>query len=233
MPLRYLFATLLLGTLAHAASDGTVPFTPDLNDWLVEQMPGGHVTVANGALVIEDVDGCTVWYRHRLVAPVEITYDAEVVMHGGPCDRLSDLNCFWMADTPREPAGLIASTAHRTGRFTDYDSLATYYVGYGGNENTTTRFRRYTGTGARPLLPQHDLRAPAILLTANRVYHLKLVARDGRAEFWRDGERIFSYADPAPLRSGYFGFRTVKSHLIIRNVHITTAGDETLAPHAR
>lgn len=233
MPLRLLLATLLLGTLARAASDVAVPFTPDLKDWLVEQMPGGRVTVASGALVIEDVGGCTVWYRHRLTAPVEISYDAEVVMRGGPCDRLSDLNCFWMADAPHEPSGLIASSGHRTGRFADYDALATYYVGYGGNENTSTRFRRYTGTGARPLLPQHDLSAPAVLLTANHVYHIKLVARDGRAEFWRDGERILAFDDPAPLRSGYFGFRTVKSHLIVRNLHIASGGDKPAPARAR
>ena len=35
-------------------------------------------------------------------------------------------------------------------RSATYDTLRTYYVGYGGNANTTTRFRRYDGTGARP-----------------------------------------------------------------------------------
>lgn len=220
MSLRLLLLGFLLGLTAHAQSNDAVPFTPDLKDWLVEQMPGGRVYVENGALVIEDVGGCTVWYRHQLTAPVEITYDAEVIMQDGPFDRLSDLNCFWMAQTPREPAGLIASTGHRTGKFATYDTLATYYVGYGGNYNSTTRFRRYTGTGDRPLLPENDLGDPAHLLQPNRVYHLKLVARDGRAEYWRDGERIFSYQDPTPLTSGYFGFRTVKSHLVIRNLRI-------------
>lgn len=214
---------LLLALATPARSDDTVRFTPGLEDWLVEQMPGGRVSVQDGSLVIEDVAGCTVWYRHKLKAPVEISYDAEVVMRGGAFDRLSDLNCFWMAAMPHEPAGLLASTAHRTGRFADYDRLATYYVGYGGNENTTTRFRRYTGTGARPLLPAHDLSDPPHLLQPNRVYHIRLVARDGRAEYWRDGERVFVFADPAPLTAGYFGFRTVKSHLVIRHLRIVSA----------
>lgn len=220
---RVIVLGMVLGAGVGRADDGAVPFTPDLSDWLVEQQPGGRVFVQAGAMVIEDTAGCTVWYRRKLKAPVEITYDAEVVMQGGPHDRLSDLNCFWMAAAPQEPAGLIASTAHRTGRFGDYDKLATYYVGYGGNYNSTTRFRRYTGTGERPLLPENDLTDPPHLLQPNHVYHIKLVARDGRAEFWRDGEHIFIFHDPAPLTSGYFGFRTVKSHLIIRNLRITSA----------
>lgn len=217
--LGFLFG-LLLVIVPLRGEDVAVPFTADLKDFLVEQMPGGRVSVQDGALVIEDVAGCTVWYRRQLTAPVEISYDAIVVVRDGPFDRLSDLNCFWMAQTPQSPDGVIASTATRTGRFADYDTLATYYVGYGGNHNSTTRFRRYDGTGARPLLPEHDLGDASHLLEANRTYHIRLVARDGRAEYWRDGELIFAYDDPTPLTKGWFGFRTVKSHLVIRNLQI-------------
>ena len=43
-------------------------------------------------------------------------------------------------------------------RFAAYNDLKTYYVGLGGNRNTTTRFRRYIGDPeTRPLLPEHDL----------------------------------------------------------------------------
>ncbi len=99
----------------------------------------------------------------------------------------------------------------------------TYYVGYGGNNNTTTRFRRYDGTSERPLLPAHDRHAPDLLLKANHVCQIKLIARNGTAEFWRDGELIFSHADPSPLTSGYFAFRTVRSHLVIRNFRVQSA----------
>lgn len=215
-----LLAAFML-TCAIVRADDNTALNANLTDWLVEQMPGGRVYTHDDALVIEDLAGCTVWYRHALTAPVEISYDAEVVMQDGPFDRLSDLNCFWMASTPGEPVGLPSSTTKRTGRFADYDTLATYYVGYGGNDNSTTRFRRYPGTGERPLLPTNDLSDAPHLLKPNHVYHLKLVARDGRAEFWRDGELIFSYDDPTPLTAGYFGFRTVKSHLVIRNFKVT------------
>ena len=205
-------ASLLLG------SGCTTPVTGDLHRWAVEQMPGGTVTTRDGALVIEDAAGCTVWLREKLTAPVEITYDITPVSRGGSHDRVSDVNCFWMA---REAKSDAAMPAGRSGKFSDYDSLLTYYVGLGGNTNTTTRFRRYDGTAARPLLPEHDLSDKKFLLEPNRTYRIRLVARDGVAEYWRDGEKIFSFHDPAPLDRGWFAFRTVQSHLVIRNFRIT------------
>jgi hypothetical protein len=192
----------------------------DLSRWAVEQMPGGTVVVREGALVIQDAGGCTVWWREKLTAPVEITYEATLVSRSGPFDRVSDLNCFWMATDPRAPLTLPAG---RSGKFADYNSLLTYYVGYGGNNNSTTRFRRYDGTDARPLLPEHDLADRRFLLEPNRPYRIRLVARDGVAEYWRDGEKIFTYRDPAPLTSGWFAIRTVKSHLVIRDLAIRSA----------
>jgi hypothetical protein len=151
---------------------------------------------------------------------VEISYEATLVMAGGKTDRLSDLNCFWMAQDPRSAAAPFAAGQARTGKFPDYDSLLTYYVGYGGNNNSTTRFRRYDGTANRPLLPEHDLSEPKFLLEPNRTYRIRLVARDGRAEFYRDGELIFSFTDPAPLTAGWFAIRTVRSHLVVKNLKI-------------
>lgn len=226
MHLRYSLPMLVLSfALAGCASDRehvAVESTADLGAWTVEQMPGGTVTTRDGALVIDDTNGCTVWYRTPLNAPVEIRYDVTVVARGGPNDRVSDMNCFWMAQDPDAPDGRPFAPGHgRSGRFSDYDSLLTYYVGYGGNENTTTRFRRYNGTAARPLEPEHDLREPRFLLEPNRTYRIRLVARDGVAEYWRDGEKIFSFEDPTPLTRGWFAFRTVKSHLEIRNFRVS------------
>jgi len=184
-------------------------------------MPGGSVTTEGDALVIRDAEGCTVWWRERLTAPVEISYEAKVVMADGPFDRLSDLNCFWMATDPKSPRVMPAG---RTGRFTDYNSLHTYYVGQGGNNNTTVRFRRYDGTDARPLRSEHDLATPRLLLRPNHTYRLRLVARDGVAEYWCDDELIFTFRDPAPFTSGWFGLRTVKSHLEIRNLKVRRPG---------
>lgn len=215
------FLTSLLWASANESSSDilfTDNFTHSLEQWSVEQMPGGRTAVQQGSLVIEDVGGATVWFRSRLVAPLEISYEVEVVVRGGAHDRLSDLNCFWMAQDLTQSADALP--AGRSGRFKDYDNLLTYYVGYGGNNNSTTRFRRYDGTSERPLLPAHDLRAAPFLLTPNHVYHIKLIAQNGLVEFWRDGEKIFSHRDPQPLSSGYFGFRTVRSHLVIKNFNV-------------
>jgi hypothetical protein len=211
--------TLLFGLIVQLLPPaGATEPTADLTRWTVEQMPGGRVTARGDSLVIEDAGGCTVWWREAMQAPCEITYEVTVVSRGGPFDRVSDLNCFWMAHDPKAPG---QRPAGRSGKFSDYDSLLTYYVGYGGNENTTTRFRRYDGTAARPLLPEHDRREPAYLLKANQTYRIRLVARDGTAEYWRDGEKIFAFQDGSPLTAGWFAFRTVRSHLEIRNFRVT------------
>ena len=225
---RLLFCFLFLPLFVRAETYHTLwrdEFTGDLHQWAVEQMPGGTVIVRDAALVIEDAAGCTVWFREKLTAPVEISYEITAVSASGPHDRVSDVNCFWMANDSRPPAGPPFAAGHaRTGKFGDYDSLLTYYVGYGGNTNSTTRFRRYDGTPARPLLPEHDLSAKKFLLTANQVYHIRLVASGGVAEFWRDGEKIFSFRDPAPLGGGWFAFRTVSSHLVIRHFRVALPG---------
>ena len=219
-PSLLLLSAFLLSPLV-ANQPAAADALDDLSHWIVEQAPGGRVKAQNGVLVIKDVEGCTVWWREKLTAPVEISYTATVVDAGGPYDRVSDLNCFWMASDPQHPDDLFAAGHGRNGRFHTYDQLQTYYVGYGGNYNGTTRFRRYMGTGARPLLPEHDLTEPRFLLEGNREYRIKLVALpNGTVQYYRDGELIYDIRDPEPLREGWFGFRTVKSHLRFKDFKI-------------
>jgi hypothetical protein len=195
-------------------------FKADRGHWAVEQVAGGRVSIAKGALTIEDVGGCTIWWREKLTVPVVISYEATVVDQGGPFDRVSDLNCFWMATDPRRP-DLLAPGHPRTGKFEEYNALRTYYVGQGGNHNTTTRFRRYAGGGEKPLLPEHDQRDRSVLLEGNRAYRITLMAlADGTVRYYRDDVLIFEFKDPAPLREGYFALRTVQSHLRIRNFKV-------------
>ena len=194
-------------------------FRNGLARWVVEQQPGGTVTAEKGALVINDAGGCTVWFRARLKAPLIIVCEAKV----SSASRVSDLNFFWMATDPARPDDLFAAGHARDGRFATYDSLRTYYVGCGGNNNTTTRFRRYDGTGARPLQPDHDLTSPDVLLQPDHVYRIKLVAARGRVRFVRDDRVIFDFADPAPLESGWFGFRTVHSRIEVSRFEVFIA----------
>jgi hypothetical protein len=99
--------------------------------------------------------------------------------------------------------------------------MKTYYVGQGGNSNTTTRFRRYIGElSNRPLLPEYDLAGKENLLTANVWQKVRLVACFGLIEYWRDGVRVFKYEDGEPYGRGYFGIRTTKNHMEVRGVEI-------------
>lgn len=190
--------------------------------WAVEQMPGGTVVRGPISLEITDAAGATVWWREKLTVPVVIRYELTMVAAGGPHDRVSDGNCFFLATDPAAPGGCPFAPGHgRTGRFADYDSLRTYYVGMGGNTNTTTRFRRYAGDGSKPLLPEHDLTAAKYLLEPNRTYRIEIrVGADGLVKYRRDGEVFFSWRDPSPLREGWFGIRTVKSHQRIANFRV-------------
>jgi hypothetical protein len=125
-----------------------------------------------------------------------------------------------MATDPRSPADFFA--AGRTGKFADYDQLRTYYVGQGGNSNSTTRFRRYIGRqDLRPLLPEHDLKDPPLLLQPNVDQAIQLIASGSRIQYLRDGKMIFNFQDPDPYLHGYFGFRTTHSHIEFRRFRVT------------
>jgi hypothetical protein len=217
-------ATICLAGCAPAASEERTvsgaqdpihrdSFDADTENWIAEQQPGGTVRIGGGTMVIDDAGGCTVWFRKRLHAPVRIVCELAL----SSAARVSDMNFFWMATDPRHPDDLFAHGHGRTGKFATYDTLRTYYVGYGGNTNSTTRFRRYDGTGKRPLLPEHDLNTPEFLLEGDHVYRVELVAANGRAQFIRDGEVIFDFEDPEPLVSGWFGFRTVHSRIEVHS----------------
>jgi hypothetical protein len=194
-------------------------FGRELNLWRWELEKGGTVTARDGSLEIDVPGGCTVWLKPMLSGAVLISYEATVIGAGGPNDRVSDLNCFWMARDARHPEDIFAQA--RTGQFSDYDQLRCYYVGLGGNSNTTTRFRRYIGEkGNRPIRPEHDLSAPAFLITPNATQTIQLVAAGSFIGFYRDGRQLFTYEDPEPYTSGWFAFRTVTSHLKIKNFRV-------------
>ena len=191
-------------------------FDSDLGNWVVEQRPGGQVFLEDGKLVIEDQGGCSVWLRQKLQAPVHIRYRVRASSQA----RVSDINCFWMASEPGHENEHFYDGHLRDGSFASYDVLQTYYVGMGGNYNETTRFRRYSGGGKRPLLPEHDLSDPQYMITPDHLYTIELIAADGKATYIRDGEVLFEFEDPDFLESGWFAFRTVLSRLEIEDFEI-------------
>jgi len=124
-----------------------------------------------------------------------------------------------MATDRHSPTG--APVGARRGAFAQYNNLLAYYVGLGGNGNTTTRFRRYIGSDTeRPLLPQNDRSAPDELLRSNLFQTIRLVADDRLIQYYRDGRRLFEYDDSHPYTHGWFAIRTTKSHLRIRHFRI-------------
>src|SRR5438105_10963428 len=83
MPTLAAIFLFMFAPMSHAAPTIYVEkFDSGLKNWVVEQMPGGTVVAENGVLDIKDKDGCTVWFRQRLTAPVEISYEAMVVNEG-------------------------------------------------------------------------------------------------------------------------------------------------------
>lgn len=188
-------------------------FEDGLDRWQVEQQPGGTVVVKDGVMEIDDAAGCTVWFKKKLEAPVLVQFDVTMVKEGGANDRVSDLNSFMMATDP-ENEDLLAGGKKRNGKFRNYHKLKLYYVGYGANNNSTTRFRRYSGDGSRPVLPEHDLEGkhkPNVKRT------VQILVCDGVYQYWIDGKRVYYYEDGSPYAKGWFGFRTVRNRMRIDN----------------
>lgn len=210
--------------LAHGLEIGAEvhhdDFASGLAQWSAELEKPGRIEAKDGHLEIDVPAGCSLWFKSRIQGAVLIEYEAVMVSTGGPNDRVSDLNSFWMANDSRNPDDLFATK--RSGKFSDYDRLTCYYAGIGGNTNSTTRFRRYIGeSGNRPLLPEHDLQAPRYLLRANESQTIQLIAAGPFIACYRNGERLFQLDDATPYTSGWFAFRTVTSHIIMKNFRVT------------
>jgi hypothetical protein len=194
-------------------------FRAGLANWALETERPARVTAHAGVLDIDTPAGLTLWFKPELRGPILIEYEAEAVSAGGPNDRVSDLNCFWMATDPRSTSGPFNEP--RSGAFAEYNNLLGYYVGLGGNTNTTTRFRRYIGSDTeRPLLPENDKSSPDVLLQPNRVQTIRIVANGNLIQYFRDGQRLFEYDDPQPYTHGWFALRTTQSHLRIRHFSV-------------
>lgn len=226
--MRQIFITIMLTTI----------FCHDIKaqEWKVEtESPEATVTWKNGTCDIFAPKGLTLWFNHRMEGNTVIEYEAMIVAdkrlravipssnNPKPQPRISDLNCFWMAD----------KCGGYGGRFLDNYGLSLYYMGYGGNYNTTTRFRRYNGDARgvtdaeyRPRILK-EYTDKAHLLKANHWYKIRLEQIDGRVRYYSDGELLVDYVDPQPLTSGYFGFRTTFAHARLRNFRFSCSNPDT------
>jgi rhamnogalacturonan endolyase len=184
------------------------------DNWQIEKAAteDGVCSVVSGQMQLNSEGGVTVWYKNELKGNLLIEYDRTVVMDSGKYDRLSDLNQFWMATDPQH------KMFTRQGGFREYDTLQMYYVGMGGNYNTTTRMRRYDGKGTLQIVKEYT--DSAHLLKPNKKYHIQIKVENGTSTFSVDDVLFFSFKDANPLNSGWFAIRSTKSRQLIDNVKI-------------
>lgn len=224
----YILLSALLASpvLAAGTDEGSLTAEEGLmsaGNWTVEsESPDYSVTFNDdGSCEILAPKGLTFWFNEKLSGNLEITYEATVYT-GREDDRLSDLNCFWMASDP-EAESVFERMDSRNGVFANCAQLRLYYVGYGGNYNSTTRFRRYTGEPNPEIIAEYS--DSEHLLKANHWYSIRLVCRDGRVQYWIDGELLFDYDDSEPYTEGWFGFRTTLSRTGLRNFSVRQLQD--------
>lgn len=216
------FMMLMIGLTAQAQSG--LDKRQFAKYWQVEsESPDYKVTFAGDTCEILSPKGLTLWRKEKMRLGMTVEYDACVVDEKKPGDRLSDMNCFWLA-SDSHAMGFFSRAQWRSGIFTRCYTLQMYYLGYGGNHNSTTRFRRYDGNEAgvedaskRPAILK-EYTDTAHLLKANHWYHIKIESTaTGRTRYYIDGECIVDYLDPQPLKEGWFGFRTTLSRTRITN----------------
>ena len=194
--------------------------------WTVESESKDYrVTFRGDTCELLAPKGLTLWRKQAMTTDMVVEYDAQVVDEGQPGDRVSDLNAFWLASDPQHK-DIWSRQQWRQGIFVRCYTLQMYYLGYGGNYNSTTRFRRYDGdergvdsVAYRPAILKEYTDGDH-LLKANHWYHVKIESTGGRTRFYMDGQLLVDYLDPTPLRRGWFGFRTTLSRTRITNFQI-------------
>lgn len=223
MKLTTLFTALCLGGLLSCPAQN--PYSPQ--SWVVEDASASAVIVFCGDTIeITSPQGLTMWYDKPLSGNYTISYRAKVIMQDGEYDRLSDLNCFWGANDPENPNDIYARKEWRNGKFMLYRTLNLFYVGYGGNNNTSTRFRRYYAERygqhddvVRPVIKEYL--DPNHLLKPNRWYSVVITADGSHTTFSIDGEELFRTAADYSLTDGYFGLRHLSNHILITDFTAT------------
>lgn len=239
IPLAVLLGTALTATAQHRPHGLT---SAQSTHWRIEaESPQTRILLRNDTLDITSPQGLSLWWDEPLTAPCTIEYRACVMLEDGPFDRLSDLNCFWMATAPtqggREQASPLSAIGQRGGRFAESYRLQCYYLGFGGNYNTTTRFRRYTADTLGVTDPVHrpsilkEYTDGAHLLKPNHWYSIRIeVHADGRTRYLIDNELLVDYLDPTPLLHGWFAFRTTWSHTRLTGFTIKSTAPHTSQP---
>ena len=178
--------------------------------WTIEsESPDYRIQFLGDTLEVTSPKGMTIWRNERMEGRTIIEYDACLMDEGREEDRVSDLNCFWMASDPVVKDGSVFTRMkQRQGIFKNCYTLQLYYLGYGGNYNKTTRFRRYQGEANQggesypvPAILQ-EYTDEAHLNVPNQWRHIRIEADGTRIRYFIDGECLVDFRDPRPLTSG-------------------------------
>ncbi len=198
----------------------------DASRWFVEDHSGKAVFNTKGdTLEISTPKGLTVWYKPRLIGSYEISYRACMPMQGDSNERLSDLNCFWGANDPQHLDNLFSRSVYRNGFFPNYKTLTLFYAGYGGNHNSTTRFRQYYSglpdqddKEVRPVIKEYT--DPEHLLKPGKWYQIRIVVKKDVTSFYVNGELLFTRKLKPGEADGNFGLRLLENHVLITGFQV-------------
>lgn len=217
--------TLILGSILML-----LPFMAQaqvaLKDWTTEDHSGEvKILVSGDTLEITAPKGLTLWYNRRITGDYEISYRVKMLMQGGKYDRLSDLNCFWGANDPEHPDNLFARSGWRNGIFQRYKTLSLFYVGYGGNHNSTTRFRQYFAKAAdtndavaRPVIKEYTDKAH--LLLPNKWYDIRIRVEKRITTYHVNDEELFRLPVKDNEGDGHFGLRLLENHTLFTDFQV-------------
>ena len=197
-----------------------------LKNWTIEDHSGEvKIIVSGDTLEITAPKGLTLWYNQRLTGDYEISYRVKMLMQGGKYDRLSDLNCFWGANDLEHPGNLFARSEWRNGIFQHYKTLSLFYVGYGGNHNSTTRFRQYFAKAAdtsdaiaRPVIKEYTDKSH--LLFPNKWYDIQIRVEKGITTYRINGEELFRLTIKNNEGDGHFGLRLLENHTLFTDFQV-------------
>ncbi len=184
---------------------------------------GNTAVIKDGRLYVNaDLDAyraSTVWLDKRFSGNILIEFDVQIVSSG---DTANNINCFIMYSHPGNKSLRETKGEREDGVYNHYHKLDGYIFTFVGNkdpDNARLRFRDNPGFH----LLKEDFGANC---EAGKTYHIKIVKKDNRFQYWVNGVKRLDKVDDAfnPVyNEGLFGFRTWHTALWWDNLKITRA----------